>query len=71
MKPGYKTSEFWLALVAQILPLLVITGLLTTEEVVALQDATMETVKVVGSLVVALIPLWRYIDGRAKVKSGV
>ena len=31
-KPGYKTSEFWLALSQQILALLVVAGYLSTEQ---------------------------------------
>jgi len=69
MKPGYKTTEFWLALLAQLLPLLVLTGILSPDEVSAIETSTLEVVKVVGSLIVAVIPLWRYIDSRAKIKS--
>jgi len=70
MKPGYLTTEFWLTLLAQVLPVLALTGVLTAGEVDTLYAAVVEAAKVVAALVVALVPLWRYIDGRAKIKAG-
>ncbi len=71
MKPGVKTSEFWLTLLAQVLPVLAISGVLTGEEVETLNQAIIEAVKVIGALVVALVPIWRYIESRTKVKLGL
>lgn len=68
MKPGYKTTEFWLTLLAQVLPVLVITGLLTGEEVETLNQAIVEVSKSIGALLVALVPLWKYIESRTRVK---
>jgi len=39
VKPGYKTTEFWLALFAQLLGLLVLIGKLTPEQQSALMAA--------------------------------
>lgn len=71
MKSGVKTSEFWLTLVAQVLPVLTISGVLTAEEVETLNQAIIEAVKVIGALIVALVPIWRYIESRTKVKTAL
>lgn len=67
-KPGGKTTEFWLTVIAQVLPALAIFGVLTGEEVETLNQAIVEAVKVLGVLVAALVPIWRYIESRTKVK---
>lgn len=68
MKPGWKTTEFWLTLLAQVLPILVITGLLTAEEIETLNQAIVEVSKAVSALLIALVPLWKYIESRTRVK---
>jgi hypothetical protein len=68
MKAGYKTTEFWLAVGAQLIPVLALTGILSNEEAEALNSALVEAVKVGGAFVFALLPVWKYIDSRAKVK---
>lgn len=67
-KPGWKSSEFWLALVFQILPVLVIIGIVTTEEADTLAQAITQAVAAVGALVAAMLPIIRYIDSRKEVK---
>ena len=69
MKAGYKTTEFWLAVGAQLIPVLVLTGVLSNEESEALNSTLVEAVTVGGAFVVALLPVWKYIDSRAKVKA--
>ena len=39
MKPGWKTSEFWIALLMQLAGVGVITGHLTTEQIQLLQES--------------------------------
>ena len=61
MKQGYKTTEFWLTILGLIAGALVATGVLTENEGVTLQEA------VVG-LVMAILPIWQYIQSRTAVK---
>ncbi len=71
MKPGYKTTEFWIVLltglITAVVGVLVANGLMST----ATSDAV---VQIMGLLVVALVPVvlgWistRYTHGRTAVK---
>lgn len=70
MKPGYQTSEFWLTLAAQIIPLLVLLGVLTPEQAPGVSDALSNVIKDVFALLASVAPVAVYIWGRAKVKSG-
>ncbi len=71
MKPGYKTTEFWLAAAAQLIPLLVLFGVLTGEEAATLDNSLGEAVATVGALVVAVSPVWKYIESRANMKAAM
>lgn len=68
MKPGYKTTEFWLAVIAQIVPLLVMFGVFTAGEGEQAQNAMSEAVKAVFALGASAAPIWRYIQSREQVK---
>ena len=70
MKPGYKTTEFWLAVLAQLVPLLVLVGVLAADEAQALIDTGERAVAAVAALLAAAWPIVKYIEGRAKVKAG-
>lgn len=69
VKPGIKTTEFWMAILAQVVPLLVLFGWMTPDEgeviVLSLSNAIVAAVAVIA----ALAPLVQYINGRAKVKA--
>lgn len=67
-KPGIKTTEFWLALLAQLIPLLVIFGVIAPEEADNLQEAATQLVMAVGAFIAAVLPIWKYIDSRTRVK---
>lgn len=66
---GYTTTEFWLSLVAQVVPILVLTGVLDTENAEAVKSATNQVVEAVAALVVAVAPVVMYIYSRAKIKA--
>lgn len=68
VKPGWKTTEFWLTVGFQMLPLMVIFGILSQGEVDTLAQAVTEAVKAITALVVAAAPLWKYIEGRTALK---
>jgi len=62
MKPGYKTTEFWLALVNAVLMVLMATGVIT--------DTDGEQIEgLAGQLIAAVLPIALYVWGRAKVKA--
>ena len=65
MKPGYKTTEFWLTMVAQMISLLVITGVIPQADTGMLNEAAAK----VAAAVVAAMTLCRYIHSRALVKT--
>jgi len=68
MKPGFKTSEFWLTVLAGVFGVVVLFGALTGSEADSIVAAVELLIKSVTGLVVALAPLIAYIKGRAEVK---
>lgn len=69
MKEGYKTTEFWLTLLAQLLGVAVLFGVINAEQVKTLNDAIAVAVQAVVGLWVAVAPLVEYIKSRAAVKT--
>lgn len=69
MKSGYKTTEFWLTLLAQVFGGVVLFGVLSGVEADSIVEAVGLLVKAVTGLFVALAPLIAYIKNRAAVKS--
>ena len=70
LKPGYKTTEFWLTVAVQILPMLVIFNVLSQPEADTLSQSIQQAVQAVAALATALAPIWRYIESRKAVKLG-
>lgn len=68
MKSGVRTTEFWIALAAQIIPVLVIVGLLTADEAVTINETIVEAIKAVFALAASLGIIWKYIDSRTRIK---
>lgn len=64
LTPGFKTSEFWLALVTELTGFFVLSGQLTPVEADALVQAVMS---VIGGLTV-IIPFIVYFVGRTELK---
>jgi len=59
-KPGYRTTEFWLSVVATMLGFLMASGVFSDQESIA--------AKIVGAVVAALTAMG-YTAGRARVKA--
>ncbi len=68
MKPGYMTTEFWLTLLAQVVPILVLTGVVSSADAQGVTDSTTHAVEGIGSTAVAVAALWKYIQSRADLK---
>jgi hypothetical protein len=69
MKPGYKSTEFWLTVVAQVFGLVLLFGVLTAEQSATLYDAIARIVEAVVALAAALVPLIEYIKARTGLKA--
>lgn len=70
-KPGVKTTEFWIAVLAQLIPLLVMFGVLTADEGSVLADAVSRAVAAVVALIAAVWPIVEYIKSRTAVKQAM
>lgn len=66
MKPGFKTSEFWLTTVTSVLSILVLAGVVGPDD----SSRLVALVKDLIAGVVALIGIVAYIAGRVKLKGG-
>lgn len=69
MKPGVKTTEFWLTLVAAVLGVLVAGGFLTPEESAQAQSVVEALIEQLAGVVIAVGPIVAYIRARAEVKA--
>ncbi len=70
VKPGVKTSEFWIALVSSLVGLGALFGLFSQAEAESLVSVLEKLVGAAAALAVAILPVVEYIKGRAKVKAG-
>lgn len=68
LKSGVRTTEFWITLAAQVIPVLVIVGLLTADEAVTINETIVEAIKAVFALAASLGIIWKYVDSRTRVK---
>jgi hypothetical protein len=69
VKSGIYTSEFWVTLGAQLIPVLVLLGILGQEEAGQVQNEWAELVKAAFALLASAGVAVAYIWGRAKVKA--
>jgi hypothetical protein len=69
MKPGYKTTEFWIALVSQGLALLMIAGLITPADKTTLESALANAVTAVATIISSVWVVLRYIESRHALKA--
>jgi hypothetical protein len=67
--PGWKTSEFYMTLVTQIVGILALTGILTPEDSRVVVEHGNRLIEGVFGLFASAVPAAAYIYGRAKVKS--
>lgn len=75
MKPGVKTTEFWMTMIIQVLGILVMTGTVSPEQSKVIQGAAgqfpglLEQMNVLVGGVMSLVSGVFYAFGRSKVKS--
>lgn len=68
MKPGYKTSEFWLAVSGQLLSLLVLTGFVSVADKEKIETAVVNSVSALFTLITGATIVWQYIHARTSLK---
>lgn len=71
IKPGFKTSEFWIAVSSQIVGLLIMSGHVTPEDGVALNNNFNTAIDAIINFITAMYMLYttiEYIRGRSKLK---
>lgn len=64
MKPGYKTTEFWVTIAVQIVGILTTTGMFTPEQAGAITDAVIQ----IGGLVAMIASAFGYSLSRGSAK---
>ena len=64
MKPGYQTTEFWITLVAQVVGVLQVLGVVSSEHATTINQGMGQ---IIGGLVMVL-PALAYIYSRTKAK---
>lgn len=69
IKPGYKTTEFWVSVANAILMIGVGFGVITNEQQQSLSDAVAQAIIAGFALVAAIVPIIEYIRSRAAVKA--
>ncbi len=71
MKPGWQTSEFWIALIGQLLALLALAGAIPVGDKDRLETALASAVTAVFTLITSAVMVTRYIRSRSELKSQV
>ena len=67
-KAGWQTTEFWVSILFQILPVLMILRIVNADDAKTLGDAITQCVEAIGSLGAGGGVLWKYIQSRIKAK---
>lgn len=67
-KPGWQTSEFWLSIAAQLIALLVLTGVIAASDKDTVQGSISELIKSAFALIVSATNVWKYIQSRIEAK---
>lgn len=68
MKPGWKTTEFWMTLLTQLVGLLVILGVISTQDRASIEGALSSAITAVVTLIAQVSVLWKYIQDRTQLK---
>ena len=69
MKPGYKTTEFWLSLVVAILPVLVAGGVFSQTQADGLGELAVVVAGLLGAFGVSGVVVREYIKSRTAIKT--
>ncbi len=64
MKAGWKTTEFWVTILTQLVGFGVLSGVIPVE----VQSDAGDTVVNGGAFITSILAVWRYIKGRSDVK---
>lgn len=67
-KPGWKTTEFYVTLVAQALAIAVLLGYLRADHAADLNNALAQSIQAVAGLVASVLTAWKYVSSRTEVK---
>lgn len=70
MKPGTKTSEFWIVAALALFAILSQTGILPESEAQNAETLLQDTAQIVAQWAAIAAAVWKYIDSRTKVKTG-
>lgn len=68
-RPGWQTSEFWLAAAAQVIPILVLLGVLNPADAVGVKDAVSSVIVTGFAFLAAVATALMYIWSRVKIKT--
>lgn len=68
VKPGWKTTEFWLTLAGQTVAILVVVGVVKPSEQPSLSDSLTRGVEAVFALLVSGATILSYVSGRVRLK---
>lgn len=69
MKPGYKTTEFWISTANAVIMVLVGLGVVSADQGETLGDSIASAIVAGFALVAAIVPVVEYIRGRTAVKA--
>jgi hypothetical protein len=69
MKPGWQTSEFYIALAGQLLAILVLLGIVPAADRATLEGAISRAVEAVAAFAASTLGVWQYIRSRTTVKT--
>lgn len=69
MKPGYKTSEFWIVLLSMFVGVALHVGVLTPEQATQVTQTGSSVIKELFDLILVVAPSAVYVIGRSWVKT--
>lgn len=69
-KPGWKTTEFWISVAAQILAVVVLLGLMSQSDSETVGQAISQSIEAVGVIVANAAIILGYIKSRTTAKNG-
>lgn len=68
MKPGWQTTEFWAAVAAKLIALLVALGAISSGDAAGLGDGIGKGIAGAGAAIAAAVTVWKYIHHRTELK---
>lgn len=69
MKPGWKTTEFWMTVVITIVAMLAALGIVGPADRPGLEGALQQMIQSAAAFITASAALWKYITGRVEIKN--